>query len=60
MKRLAESDTAGQVLCPICSYTVPAELDLSGTRARVVPGQRCPRCQATLEVAVIVQVPQAA
>jgi hypothetical protein len=49
-------------LCPICTHTVPAEVDLKGKLkfARVSPGQRCPRCGASLDVAVVIEVPQAA
>ena len=60
MKALMEDRTKGQVYCPICTHTVPADIDINGKAVRVAPGQRCPRCQATLNVAVIVQVPQAA
>ena len=60
MKALVESRTSGQVFCPICTHTVPAELDLRGKRAKVAVGERCPRCQSSLEVAVIVQIPEAA
>ena len=60
MKAFIEKRTLGQVHCPICTHTVPAELDLRGKEPRVAAGQRCPRCGASLEVAVIVQVPEAA
>jgi len=60
MKALIENRTLGQVHCPICTHTVPAEIDLRGKQPRVVAGQRCPRCGCSLEVAVIVQVPEAA
>ncbi len=60
MKALMENRKAGQVHCPMCTHTVMAELDLSGKRPRVAPGQKCPRCRASLDVAVIVQVPEAA
>ena len=60
MKALVESRLAGEVFCPICTHTVTAELDLRCKRARVAAGERCPRCQAPLEVAVIVQIPEAA
>ena len=60
MKALVERHALGQVYCLICTHTVPAELDLRGERARVAVGQRCPRCQSSLEVAVIVQIPEAA
>jgi len=41
---------------------VPAEVDLKGKLkfARVSPGQRCTRCGASLDVAVVIEVPQAA
>lgn len=60
MKRMIQNLTEGRVFCPMCTHDVPAELDLTGKRARVAPGQRCPRCRATLDVAVIVQIPEAA
>ena len=62
MKAMIESHTRGQALCPICTHTVPAEVDLKGKLkfARVSPGQRCPRCGASLDVAVVIEVPQAA
>ncbi len=52
--------TMGQVHCPMCTHTVPADIELKGKRPRVAPGQRCPRCGASLDVAVVVQVPEAA
>jgi len=60
MKALMENHNQGQVHCPICTHTVPAELDLRGKYARVAPGQRCPRCRSSLDVAVIVVIPKAA
>jgi len=60
MKTFDLNHTLGQVYCPICTHTVPAEIDLRGKRASVAAGQRCPRCGSTLEVAMIVQIPEAA
>jgi hypothetical protein len=64
MKRMIENQTIGAVHCPICTHTVPAEIQVTGSRmrksVRVAPGQRCQRCGASLNVAVIVQVPEAA
>jgi hypothetical protein len=60
MKAPVVSHTSGLVYCPICTRTVPAELDLRGRRAKVAAGERCPRCQSSLEVAAIVQIPEAA
>jgi endogenous inhibitor of DNA gyrase (YacG/DUF329 family) len=50
----------GQVHCPICARNVPADVDLRGMRARVASGQQCPRCSASLDVAVVIQIPEAA
>ena len=60
MRAFIEKHSEGRVFCPICTHTVPANLNLDGKTPRVIKGQRCPRCRATLDVAVIVQVPEAA
>lgn len=60
MKAILEKGVRGQVHCPICTHTVPAVIDIFGKRARVSPGQRCPRCAASLDVAIVVQVAEAA
>ena len=60
MKALVENRILGQAHCPICTHTVPAQLDLKGKFARVERGQHCPRCGASLDVAVVVQIPEAA
>jgi hypothetical protein len=60
MKALAENQMKGLAHCPICTHTVPADIDLKGRYARVAPGQRCPRCMSSLDVAVVVQIPEAA
>lgn len=60
MKPILEKGVGGQVHCPICTHTVPAAIDILGKRARVAPGQRCPRCAASLDVAIVVQLTEAA
>jgi endogenous inhibitor of DNA gyrase (YacG/DUF329 family) len=60
MKALSENHIKGQVHCPICTHTVAADIDLKGRYARVAPGQKCPRCSSSLDVAVVVQIPEAA
>jgi hypothetical protein len=60
MKALVENQMKGLAHCPICTHTVPAEIDLRGKFARVAPGQRCPRCMSSLDVAVVIQIPEAA
>jgi hypothetical protein len=60
MKALLANQTKGHVHCPMCTHTVPAEIDLKGRHARTAPGQMCPRCGSSLDVAVVVQVLEAA
>jgi hypothetical protein len=60
MKALVENQVMGQAHCPICTHTVPANIDLKGKYPRVAPGQRCPRCSSSLDVAVVIQIPEAA
>ncbi len=60
MKTLMENNPQGLAHCPMCTHTVPAEIDLRGRWARVLAGQKCPRCSASLEVAVVVRIPEAA
>lgn len=50
----------GQVHCPMCTHAVMADVDMAGKRPRVVPGQKCPRCNAKLDAAWVLQVPVAA
>jgi hypothetical protein len=50
----------GQVHCPICTHTVGADVEQLGKIVRVAPGQKCPRCAATLDVAAVMQVLEAA
>ena len=60
MKTLQANHTQGLAHCPICTHAVPAEIDFNGRRARVAAGQKCPRCGSSLEVAVVIQIPEAA
>jgi hypothetical protein len=60
MKALIENHLKGTAHCPICTHTVPADIDLKGKYPRVLAGQRCPRCGASLDVAIVIQIPEAA
>jgi endogenous inhibitor of DNA gyrase (YacG/DUF329 family) len=60
MKNLMERHTQGLAHCPICTHTVPADIELRGKVPRVAKGSKCPRCGSSLEVAVVIQVPEAA
>ena len=57
MKTLPETHTHGLAHCPMCTHTVPAQIDLKGKHARVAAGQKCPRCGSSLEVAVVIHIP---
>jgi hypothetical protein len=60
MKLVVQKGVSGMVHCPICTHTVPAVINIIGKQLRVSPGQRCGRCGASLDVAVVVQVAEAA
>jgi len=50
----------GHVHCPICTHTVPANIEYAGKQVRVVPGQKCGRCGSSLAAAALLYVRQAA
>jgi Zn ribbon nucleic-acid-binding protein len=60
VKAITRQRFRGQVHCPICSHTVDANVEQVGKSVRVVPGQKCARCSATLDVAAVLQVLEAA
>ena len=62
MQAATEKGVSGMAYshCPIFTHTVPAVIDIIGKRARVAPGQRCPRCAASLDVATVVHIAEAA
>jgi hypothetical protein len=60
MTATMEKVAFAQVYCPICTHTVQAEVEVNGRRVRVTPGQRCPRCSATLDAGAVLYVPRAA
>jgi endogenous inhibitor of DNA gyrase (YacG/DUF329 family) len=49
-----------QVHCPICTHTVPADVEVAARRVKVLEGQKCPRCQSSLDAAAVVYIRQAA
>jgi len=60
MKEIVMKRFKGEAHCPICTHTVGAEVEQIGRKIRVAPGQKCPRCASTLDVAAVVQVLEAA
>lgn len=51
---------SGQVHCPICTHSVPAEVEYVGKRIRVIAGQKCARCQSSLDAAALLYLRHAA
>jgi hypothetical protein len=49
-----------QVHCPMCTHTVPAAVTIVAKRTKVAPGQKCPRCHASLDAAAVVFIREAA
>jgi endogenous inhibitor of DNA gyrase (YacG/DUF329 family) len=60
MKAPLVEKAQAQVHCPICTHTVPAEIEKNARRVRVTPGQKCPRCRSALDAAAVVYIRQAA
>ncbi len=63
MKVLVKPDIKsypGSVYCPICTHTVQAEVVVLGRQALVKPGQRCPRCSASLDAGYVLRQQEAA
>lgn len=50
----------GGVYCPICTHTVEAAIQAVGKLVRVRPGQKCPRCAASLDAGYVLRQRQAA
>ncbi len=43
------------VYCPICTHTVEAQVIWLGKKAFVKPGQKCPRCRASLDAGAVLR-----
>jgi uncharacterized Zn finger protein (UPF0148 family) len=50
----------GFVYCPICTHTVEATVVAARKTAKVKAGQKCSRCAASLDPAIIVRMNRAA
>lgn len=60
MKAPVAKAAEGHVHCPICTHTVPAAIEYVGKRVKVLSGQKCQRCQSSLDAAALLYVRQAA
>lgn len=67
MTNIQPGTVRGPVYCPACTHTVTAQVVIARRRgfpvsASTVPGQKCARCQGSLDAAVVLglHAPQAA
>ena len=60
MKSITPAETNGFLHCPICTHTVPGTVLVQGRQSKVKPGQKCPRCSASLDPAFILRLEKAA
>jgi len=49
-----------KVYCPICTHTVEVAVRTDGKRAKVVAGQKCPRCAGSIDAGMVMYIPKAA
>lgn len=59
-KEIKPSESRGWVYCPICTHTVEAAVVTTRKHSMAVPGQRCPRCSASLDAGYVMRIHQAA
>jgi transposase-like protein len=60
VKKVAVVVLPGEVYCPSCTHTVPADVALQRRSAHTVPGQKCAQCGSALDAAAVVFVERAA
>jgi hypothetical protein len=53
-------ETDGAAHCLMCTHTVPAQILVTRKGFFVKPGQKCARCDSTLDAAYVVGLNQAA
>ena len=54
------TERSGPVHCPICTHTVEARILSAKKRVFVKPGQRCARCNSSLDAAYVLSYGRAA
>ena len=55
-----EHQAPASVYCPLCTHTVHATVTFTRHSAKVVPGQKCPRCASSLDAGYVFGVNRAA
>jgi hypothetical protein len=59
-KPVSGREAQGAVYCPMCTHTVDAKITYGPRSARVVEGQKCPRCSSSLDAGYVLHVNRAA
>jgi len=59
-KPAARHEEKGPVYCPMCTRTVEVMVIHQGKHALVTPGQKCPRCSASIDAGYVIGFDRAA
>ena len=57
---MSQIETKAFVYCPICTHTVEGMVTHVGKTAKVIAGQKCSRCSASLDPGYIMRLDRAA
>ena len=60
IKKLEKTEGKGAVYCYMCTHTVEADVVTVGRTTHVKPGQKCPRCSASIDSGYVIRFSQAA
>jgi uncharacterized protein (UPF0212 family) len=60
VRSISSKTEAGPVHCPICTHTVESLIVSTPRHSFVKPGQKCPRCQSSLDAAYVLSYGRAA
>ena len=56
----AVHEATGAVYCPMCTRTVDVTVQYAAKSAKVKPGQKCPRCAASIDAGYVIRFNRAA
>lgn len=56
----AVHEATGAVYCPMCTRTVEVTVLYASKSAKVKPGQKCPRCAASIDAGYVIRYNRAA
>ena len=60
VKPIGVREISGSVHCPLCTHNVPAQVLISPKAVFSKPGQKCPRCNSSLDAAFVMNIDRAA